>query len=235
MKFKKSYSFFFSVFKDEIYAVRLAWQLNKYFPGVEVIAIADGPCDEHSLIQAKEFNTNLKIVIGERLKSSPTGGCRFTDRNFRLLLNESKSQIFIKLDPDSYILKSCEIPDYDWFGDVHNIAIPYLNYKFDFVAGGAMGLSRNTIAKILESDLLLDLKYDDKKGFYNRYQRYKKFGDPDNEFSNIRREDWVLGSVCKRLEINPVIWDEVYSNNESSEIIENYNSYSIIHPVRTRW
>lgn len=241
MTLPKSFSFYFSVFKDEIYAVRLAWQLNKYFSNVEVIVITDGPPDEYSLAQAQKFNPNLKIFREERLKNKRYGGFQYTQRNFNILLKASKSETFIKLDPDSYINKSCDIPDYDWFGNVHNLVMPYLNYKFDFISGGAMGLSRKTLISIVDSELLLDQSYDDPSSFYNRYEKYRKFGDPLNESKAIRREDWAIGSVCKQLNINPTNWDKVccletdiYSSDNKTEY-DFYEDFAIVHPVRTRW
>jgi hypothetical protein len=228
----KSFSFYFSVYKDEIYTVRLSHQLNRFFPKVEVIAIDDGPYDEHSLKVAENFNLYLKVIKGERLKSKLTGGCEFTQRNFEVLLVESDSDIFIKLDPDSYINHSFDIPDDDWFGHVHFAGVPYLGYHFNFIAGGAMGLSRNAVEKIVESKLLLDKKYDQQGGFYDRYKRYKKFGDPLNESDLIRREDWVLGDVCRRLNIKPSSWPDVYC---VQDVEVDDDSFAIIHPVKHRW
>jgi hypothetical protein len=229
---EKSFSFYVSIYKDEIYAVRLAHQLNRYYPGVEVIVISDGPYDKRSLAVAKEFNIQLKVIEGERLKAKQTGGCEFTQRNFEVLLRESNSQIFIKLDPDSYINYSCGIPDVDWFGHVHFASISYLRYNFNFIAGGAMGFSRNVVEKIVNSQLLLNEKYDNQGGFYDRYKRYKKFGDPLGERDLLRREDWVIGSVCQSLKIEATHWDDVYCVQDE-EVKD--DSFAIIHPVRTRW
>lgn len=228
----KSFSFYFSIYKDELYAVRLAYQLNKYFPGVEVIVISDGPYHEPSLKTAEYFNPYLKAVRGKRLKAKSTGGCEFTQRNFEVLLAESDSEIFIKLDPDSYINSRCDIPEDDWFGHVHYTSIPYLNYQFNFIAGGAMGFSRSAIETIVISNHLLDKKYDAEGGFYDRYKRYKKFGDPVGEKDFIRREDWIIGDVCRKLKIEPTPWPDVYCVQDK-EVDD--DSFSIVHPVRTRW
>jgi hypothetical protein len=229
---QQSVDFYFNIYKDEIYVVRLAHQLARFFPESKVIAISDGPCHVPSLVQAKLFNPNLVLVNGERLKHKPTGGCEFTQRNLEAVLARSQAATIVKLDPDSYIVRSCDIPTYDWFGHVHSTSIPFMGSRFDFIAGGAMGFSRDAIVRIIDSGFLLDRKYDNSAGFYSRYSQYKKFADPAGESDPIRREDWVIGDICRRLKIDATPWSEVYCVQDDE--VEDM-SFAICHPVRHRY
>jgi hypothetical protein len=232
MQVSQSVDFYFNVYKDEIYSVRLAFQLAENFPSSNLYAIADGPCHLPSLYQAKFFNPKLTLIEGERLKHKPSGGCEFTQRNLEEVVARSQAETIVKLDPDSYIWRSCEIPSDDWFGHVHSTHIPFLGSRFDFIAGGAMGFSRGAIERMVESRFLLDKKYDHEKGFYNRYKQYKKFGDPVGETDLIRREDWVIGDVCRRLKIKATSWDGVYCVQDEEQV---EGGFSISHPVRCLW
>jgi hypothetical protein len=228
----QSVDFYFNVYKDEIYAVRLAFQLAEHFPSSNVYAIADGPCHLPSLYQAKFFNPNLTLIEGDRLKHKSSGGCEFTQRNLEEVITRSQAETIVKLDPDSYVWRSCGIPSDDWFGHVHSTHIPFLGSRFDFIAGGAMGFSRGAIERIIESGILLDRKYDHQKGFYDRYKQYKKFGDPVGETDLIRREDWVIGDVCRRLKIKASSWDDVYCVQDEEQ---KEDRFAISHPCRVLW
>lgn len=225
--------FYFSFYKDEIYVARLTHQLAKHFPESRVIGISDGPYYKPSLESIKELNPNLIILDGDRLKHKAHGGCEFTQRNFEMVLATSKAETIVKLDPDSYISRSCTIPKNEWFGHVHSAAIPFMGSQFQFIAGGAMGFSRETIIKIVESKLLLNEKYDNEAGFYDRYKAYRKYADPINAKDLLRREDWVLGDVCRRLKIKATHWSEVYCVQDREQEIRDV--IAICHPVRHLW
>jgi len=232
MIYYSPFDFYCSFYKDEIFLVRLSYQVYEHFPQAKLIVIADGSYDNRSLVAARTFNPNLILVEGERLKSKPTGGSEFTQRNFEAVLLNSNASIIIKLDPDSFINKPVEPPNTEWFGHVYKTAIPFMGESFDFIAGGAMGFSRQTIETIVESKELLNRKFDDRGGFYSRYTNYKKFADPIGEKDLVRKEDWILGTVCKKLGIKATHWTDVYCV-QNQEV--NDDNFAIVHPVRTRW
>jgi hypothetical protein len=232
MTFYPPFDFYCSIYKDEIFLVRLAYQVNRFFPESKLIVIADGPFHKFSVAAAKNFNQNLILIEGERLKHKPTGGCEFTQRNLEVVLTKSNASTIIKLDTDTYINHTFRFIDAPWFGHVYHTSLPFMGETFDFIAGGAMGFSRQAITAIVESKELLNKKFDNRGGFYDRYKNYKKFADPMGESDLIRREDWVLGMVCKKLSIKATPWSEVYCVQDE-EVFD--NSYSIVHPVRTRW
>ena len=232
MTYQIPFDFYCSFYKDEIFLVRLAYQVYEHFPDSKLIAIADGPYDYQSLVTARKFNPNLILIVGERLKHKPTGGCEFTQRNFEAVLTYSQASIIIKLDTDSFINRTVTPPNVDWFGHVHKTSLPFMGESFDFIAGGAMGFSRQTIEIIVESKELLNKKFDNRGGFYDRYANYKKFADPTGEKDLLRREDWVLGMVCKKLGIKANPWSEVYCVQDEEV---NDDRFAIVHPVRTHW
>jgi hypothetical protein len=232
MQLPLSLDFYCSFYKDEILLVRLAYQLNRFFPHSKFIVIADGPYHKRSLIVAKQFNPNLVLVEGDRLKHKPTGGCEFTQRNLEVVLMRSQAQTIIKLDTDSYINRSFSCPNDDWFGHVHFASIPFMGEQFKFIAGGAMGFNRSIVEKIVQSKELLNSKFDNRDGFYDRYKNYRKFIDPIGETDLIRREDWVIGIVCKKLKIEATSWRDVYCVQD--EEVDD-SRFAVIHPVRTRW
>jgi hypothetical protein len=232
MIFQPQFDFYCSFYKDEIFLVRLAHQVYRFFPNSKLIAIADGPYDRASVIQAKLFNPNFILVEGDRLKHKPIGGCEFTQRNLEVVLTRSQAQTIIKLDTDSYINRTFIPPVADWFGHVHHTSLPFMSDQFDFIAGGAMGFSRDSITKLVESQELLNKKFDHRDGFYSRYQTYKKFADPTGETDLIRREDWVIGMVCKKLKISVTSCPDVYCVQD--EEVNDVN-FALVHPVRHRW
>lgn len=231
----ESLSFYFSVYKDEVFAVRLAKQLNDWLKDSQAIVITDGEPYWPSLGYARSLNPNLIVIEGERLKNKSSGGCEFTQRNFEIVLDKTNTETIIKLDPDSYIWRSPKnIPDAGWFGDVHGGSTPFMGHKFNIIGGGAMGFKRDTIEKIVKSQFLLDKRYDKINAFYDRYSKFKKVADPVGEPAYIRSEDWTLADVCRRLGILPTQWDDVCCV-QSEEQIQDELNYSITHPVRHIW
>jgi hypothetical protein len=224
--------FYFNIYKDEIFAVRLAKQLNNIFPGVKVVAIADGPCYLHSIEQAIRFNPSLEFIQGDRLKNAPEGGLSFTKRNFSEIL-KCDFDVAIKLDPDSYIWREPKyIPDADWFGHVVKPRQKFLGEDITFISGGVVGFKRSTVKKIHDSDVITSKQYDSYLTFYDRYNRFSKVADPIGETGRIRTEDWTLAHVCKKLGIEPTEWDDVYCVQTEEQIHPDLK-YFATHPVRT--
>ena len=226
--------FYFSIYKDEIYAVRLAKQLNDIFPGVKVVVIADGHCYLPSIDAAIKFNPNLEFVQGDRLKNAANGGMKFTHRNFEEIL-KFDFDVAIKLDPDSYVWREPKyIPDADWFGNVFQQDLYFLGKKLQTIGGGAMGFKQSTVERLHSSKALLDTRYDSVETFYDRYRKFKKFSDPDNETGLVRSEDWTLAHVCDRLSIKPAQWDDVKCVQSQEQIYPGLD-FCITHPCRTVW
>jgi hypothetical protein len=221
--------FYFSIFQDEIYAVRLVWQLARYFPLSKVIAISDGPCDSHSMYVASNFNPNLIILQGERLKHAGKG-MEFTQRNLSWVLGYSQAEIIVKLDPDTYINRPCRFPNVDWFGDVKQTGFPFLGLNFEFIAGGCMGFRRHIIEMLIESEYLISEQLNKAEGFYDRYVQYKKFGDP-NCTDLIHREDYAFGWCMKKLGVMPYQFDNCYCVQDEEQ--RERKEVAIAHPVRT--
>lgn len=222
-------SFYFNIFKDEIFTVRLLYQLNKFYPGYSVLGIADGPCFEPNIKIFSEINPNFVLYQGKRLKII---GSEFTQRNFEVILEHLKTDIIIGLDPDSYIWRRFNyFPDVDWFGHRHRFYNHFIEKNFTFLGGSCMGFKRTYIQRILDSGYLLNDKYKDSRGFYDRYSSFKKYADPDcNDI--ICREDWVLGDIARKLKVKPFHWDECYPSQKHEVILQPPYQYAVTHPVR---
>ena len=233
----ESISFYFNIYKNEIYACRLLLQLRKFYPNSEIVIICDGEANLYSINNIRDYHDRMfpdsppfVLIKGDRLKNV---GPEFTQRNFKCVLNNTTSDLVIKLDPDSYMWRSFSyIPEGDWIGYVKLLAIPYLSRRFDFISGGCFGMKRNVIKEIYNSELLLSDEYRTPESFYDRYTRHRKFADPVCDES-IYRENLVLDDVANRLGVTPVQWDEVYCT-QHGEQLQNPDDlkYAVTHPVR---
>jgi hypothetical protein len=230
-------SFYFNIYKNEIYASRLVFQIRNFYPTSEILIISDGQANLFSMNQIRDYHDRIfpnsppfTLIKGDRLKNV---GPEFTQRNFKCVLNNTTSDLIIKLDPDSYIWRSFNyIPEGDWIGDVRFLPAPYLSRQFNFISGGCFGMRRNVIKEIYNSNLLLGDEYRTEESFYDRYRMNRKYGDPiTNEL--IYRENLVLDDVANRLGVTPVQWDEVYCT-QHGEQLQNPDDlkYAVTHPVR---
>jgi hypothetical protein len=206
------YCFFFNVYKDEKLAERLMRQLFDFYPEIQSICIVDGVSD------LKSYG-NTKIYQGKRLKQQNKLG-EFIKRNFSLCL-EQDADIFISLDPDTYLWKKFEnIPEKDWFGQVNLITIPPFK-GHNLIVGACAGYSRKAINTLLDSQLLEDKTVNDAP-LYN----------PPLINEVVPAEDYVIGWALETLGFIPYQWEENSIRQGLTNKQKPPYKYSATHPVK---
>ena len=205
--------FFFNVCKDEHLAKRLMRQIDRHYPGVASIAVLDGPSDLAQI-------GSTVIYHGERLKQQGTLG-QFIKRNFALCL-EQDADLFISLDPDTFLWKPFEdIPIADWFGQVNKSFVePFMGCPV--VVGACAGYSRHALQQLMHSRLLDDPIVD-------QAPTYR----PDLAGSITPAEDYVIGWALGSLGVKPVQWVEnrIMGGNVTQKQSPPYK-YSATHPCK---
>lgn len=202
--------FYFNVInKDAQLASRLLAQISKYHPESNIVVITDGTIP---IASSQTIINHPKVVFieSENLKKHQTIGA-FTTRNFTLALTFTTASTIIKLDPDSFLRKPITnvlIPEAKWQGLVRQVRTSW--GLSTWANGGGWAMTRESMTKIVESNLLLDPCYTEILPF---------------EESNGRCfEDCRLGHVANRLNIYPINCPGLLSSKVRSRT-------TIIHPV----
>lgn len=223
-------AFYFSIYQDELLAVRLVSQLREFYPSSQVVAITDGPSRNDRAKKYLSANATL-VETKERLKTPGYGGL-FTDRNLNILTTEldTDTDLVFKLDPDSYVWRKFNyFPNAHWFGGTFVDTV----FNNPCCAGGCWGMRYGAVLQLYESGLLT---HDILKGIsYDRYTKARnKKGDLHHKMKQVTREDVLVGWAMSQLEIVPCAWDEVYLR-QSGEVTQAPTPVAVTHPVRSYW
>lgn len=224
-------AFFFSIYQDELWAVRLVHQIRKYYGDVQIFAVTDGPSSNEAAKEELLKQRCHLVETEQRLKQ--LGGGAFTQRWVDAVATyiDTDTDAIIKLDPDSYIWRFfANIPNADVFGDLYWNRVTESNG----VKGGCLGLSYGFLLQLAESGLLLSDVLNDVKFTYRRYgtKQRKKIGDQRNGAS-VASEDSVLSWCYRELGVVPYQWDEVASR-QSVDWLDS-EGYAVTHPNRCWW
>ncbi len=127
------------------------------------------------------------------------------------------------MDPDTCIWKTFNLPkgDYDLFGNISKN-----RYKYPYVRGGCIGLTRIAAQKILDSGMLLEDKYKN----YN-YQRYNWYKWPHEIKSTeeIAFQDWIMADVCHELKLKLKQWNDICILGNDKRVPDKAD-FAITHP-----
>ena len=213
-----SFAFVITTYNDQHLVPRLLQQINKHCPGIQVIVIGDGVKLEESL---KQGTTWFEC---ERAKGQGQKGL-WTQRFLEIFLKYSTATHLIKLDPDSCIWRPFTLPEgnYDLCGN-----IKHKRYKHPYIRGGCVVNTRLAAQKIVDSQILLEDKYEE----YN-YSRYKihRWDHEKQSDELIALQDWIMGDVIYRLQLVLQEWNEIFIVRKKISIqIENF---AITHPHPT--
>jgi len=130
-----------------------------------------------------------------------------------LYLKFSTDSYLIKIDPDTGVNHAPTLPP------KFDIAC---NFVEGSLRGGAIAFSRNAAQTIVNSQSLLDEKYQELRWCY----RWR-----NTEW--IPCEDAILYHVIQRLGLNLVHWNDVYCRHrqEAFNPPDSLNTYSFYHPI----
>jgi len=130
-----------------------------------------------------------------------------------LYLKFSTDSYLIKIDPDTGVNHAPTLPP------KFDIAC---NFVEGSLRGGAIAFSRNAAQTIVNSQSLLDEKYQELRWCY----RWR-----NTEW--IPCEDAILYHVIQRLGLNLVHWNDVYCSHhqEAFNPPDSLNTYSFYHPI----
>jgi hypothetical protein len=166
-------------------------RIATHLPYADVAIFIDGQDRRDVNILAENFG--FTVIQGKSLGSNDTWHLWW----LRMLTWTASNEhdIFLKLDPDSMVDRSPHsFPEYSYFGSVTYST----RYKCPFVQGGITGLSRNTIAHVIESQLLVP---DARKRWFS-----KGFGSSED-----LADDQMLGFALKHIDVLPMAWMECRS------------------------
>lgn len=139
---------------DALLADYTVKKVKYYHPEDEVIVITDG-----SFNVADKLSEGYK-VINTNFPKWLKNGDNFLHNRYKILLENSNAELFIKIDPDSVIHKRINIPEKsDWFGQVYKDNTMYATW------GCGMGLRRHVIEKLINTPLQnTDYRYESVSG-----------------------------------------------------------------------
>jgi hypothetical protein len=180
------FSFYIWVCKSDSYLlVNLINNLHFFYPNIEIIVISDGDIDE--VIVEKLFELNV-IYYQDEHRKFIGNNANFLYFKYKKLLELSDSTLFIKLDPDSKLLRQFTLLKSDWFGQI---------FKQDGLIGTygcAMGISRATIIKLLGSIAV---------------ERDANFTYTNSSNEIRMSEDIAMAHYLNQLNMYPDKWNEV--------------------------
>lgn len=180
-----------------------------------VMARADGTYDPVIFPFLSNYHRVLFVRGRERLKVRGNGGLA-CHTWLKLFLQFSQDSYLIKIDPDSVINRAPTVPT------GYDVASNYSAVKHHLL-GGAIAFSRIAVKLIVDSQLLLDQKYQGRNWCYRwRNQEW------------IPCEDAILYDVIQRLGLNLVHWDDVYCchSDQPFNPPKPLHSYSLYHPIQ---
>jgi hypothetical protein len=137
------FSFYLWVCKSDcLLVIELINNIYFYYPNIEIIVISDGEIDEAIVEQILELNV---IYYQDERRKIIGNNANFLYFKYKKLLELSDAVLFIKLDPDSRLLRCFTLLNSDWFGQI------FKQNTLTGVYGCAMGISRSTIITLLDT------------------------------------------------------------------------------------
>lgn len=215
-------AFYFGVYKDQRFAVQRIAELRKFYPGSPIISIADGVADDD---YAEVCRANgVLYQVGERVKIPAFGG-QWTERWFKKFLQDTDSQLIIKIDPDTGVFKTLtEFPKAEVFGQHH------IHINGDFhISGGAIGFTRAAVEKIINSGLLKDPVYRNKQFIYDRFGNLAREWEVKTHEA-ISYQDGIVVDIIKRLGLTHERWYDIFIRQNTYEINVNPSHFGFVHP-----
>lgn len=230
-------AFYFSVYKDEIWAVRLVHQIKHFYPKADIVCIFDG---QGFPGQAEILgNLGAKVRVGERLKG-PGNGMKFSHRNLSVALEYSDAELFLKMDPDSYMWRKFKyFPDLEFFGQDHRKTIgEAFPEPVHYCHGACWGIRRGLMQRMVDSEIFYDDLYTHPHNLYNRYagEKFRKVGDRGDVGDLIMHEDFIFGHAATALGAEPSRWKEVRLH-QAQELMQDPKelTWAVTHPTRSIW
>lgn len=216
-------AFVINTFRDSHLALPLVEQVRRLYPEAPIALISDGDntpplvrqvCDELSVV----------YVQGDRLKLRKTGTMWI--KRWLNVLASFDCDYGIKLDADSWMWRSiASFPDAEVGGNI----IPGRNEQ-PLVLGGARFMTRSAIHKILESNVLDDLKYTRATNYCYLWDANRLPGESKSGL--IFCEDLALADIFQRLNLSLALWEDIYCMAEGTVPPTAISSSSITHPHR---
>jgi hypothetical protein len=188
--------FFVGVYHDQVKAKACITALRQIYRSEPVISISDGVDDA----DYEKFcrNSGVEYHFGNRLKLQKFGGL-WIERYFRHFLKTRESRL-IKVDPDTAVNRATSLLDAPVFSAFRGDRI---------LAGPAIGFSRDTVQKVVDSALLHDPKYTASKYAYHRFIPPLLKPGEEQSFDAIALQDEIITDVVARLGIEPIEWSAV--------------------------
>lgn len=206
---------------------RLINQIKFLFASSEIIIIFDGT----SNIEFEAFcdQLNVRVIKSKFLKLQSSGGA-FAQRFFETYLNYSSALHLVRVEPDTYLNKTFELPNTDVAGNVLQIT-----QRRKLIQGGCVSFKRKIVKQIVASQLLNNNKYKIDPLFgYKRY-KFPYLNKGEQEFDiRLTAEDAVFSDIIWQLGIPVAEWKEICCRVRQAElpIVSEMKKYSVVHPVK---
>lgn len=191
--------FYVGVFHDQAKAKASITALRQIYKDESVLSISDGV--DNADYEKFCRNSGVEYHYGSRLKLQSLRGF-WTERYFRHFLKTRESRL-IKLDADTTVNRAASIPNTPVFSawrQTHGRRV---------LAGPAIGFSRDTVQKIVDSGFLHDGKYATSAYAYHRFLPPLLKPGEDQSFDAIALQDEIVTDVVERLGIEPTEWADV--------------------------
>jgi len=188
--------FYFNIHGDEALAQRLHGEIQQFHPDADIVAIADGPLQSPIpwAIEGEHLKTHGSIV-------------RFIHRNLTEVLARSEAEVFIKVDPDTYLLHPLDpTPTAPWAGRVGLVpprGLPWVTEPGRFCSGFCWAMQRGTMEALLQSigdPVALEETY---ASPHNLYRRRK------DRTVLVPHEDFVIAHLLQKVGVEPTLWPEL--------------------------
>ncbi len=188
--------FFVGVYHDQAKAKACIMALRQLYGREPLITISDGVND--AAYEKFCRNAGVEYPLGTRLKLQKFRGF-WTERYFRHFLKSTEKRI-IKVDPDTTVNRVASLLDAPVFSAFRGNRI---------LAGPAIGFSRDTVQKIVDSGLLHDTKYAASAYAYHRFTPPLLKPGEEQSFDAVALQDEIITDVVARLGIEPTEWSDV--------------------------
>lgn len=210
-------TFYLNVYRDRDLLSDCLTQLRQVYPQSRVIMRSDGDQDPEIAAIARKYDSECDY--GERLMVIEKGG-EIVQEMLRLFLAKPTAYLF-KIDPDTRIVRPFKaLPD-------RLCVFGTLQHHGDFfsIQGGCIGFTLDAAQKLYASNFLLDPEFTKRPPPWsiNQYlmRRPMELG--------LTSIDWVLGWVCKKMEVELVDWPEIMSEWQVTPENEDLR-YAVTHP-----
>jgi hypothetical protein len=191
--------FYIGIYKDQLLARKAITSVRTFYPEAPIISISDGI--EDKTYESFCLDHSVRYWQGERLKLPQFAG-QWTERWFKTCAENSDSDVFIKIDPDTRCFRRASLLDTDVFGRV--IGLP--NYQ---VFGPAFGIKRAAAVRIVDSGLLRDFEYTAGRFTYTRFLGKSLRQNETQDLQAVSSQDKILGDIILKLKLTVGVWKEV--------------------------